>query len=424
MKTLKNITKTLFLAAAIQVVSMTALFSDSSDWSGKIENGTEFSNIDNQLLFQTNNISFKYEKEFKNSGKLTASLGYRFIYEEGEFYNIPELYALTYYGVQPGSSYRVGRFDFSDYHNTLFNNSVDGIRYTIFGKGLEINTGAAFTGLIFNRNSSVMMTASDYEDYNDSKYFGSPRFLQFGEVVLFDVVQDGTLTFSMLTQGDMRKEESLSAGQGLLNSLHVQVGLKGSSEAGFNYNFYLTGETGTYKIPSENRSMKIFAAAAGFELDYRFGGLLKPGISLEGYYSTGDGWSRRDWQGSSIEAGQRNVHQFTSFSDREKGFVNKMKAGNLFYGDLTLSVKPSHHFSASVSSLTLFRAVNGPVSTLAVTEDSGSSLYLGEEISAVLDFNFTEKINLKLQGGVFIPNEQLITGGIDYKVGAFLSFGM
>jgi hypothetical protein len=260
----------------------------------------------------------------------------------------------------------------------------------------------------------------DIESYENNETFASPRFFQFSELDIFYSDND-TFTVSLLTQGDLRDESSLTDGYGILDSFYLLVGFSGYYGASIQYNFYIIGEAGSYDIPSEDRSLSILAGAAGAELDIALDLPLNPVLSIDLFYSTGDGWSRTDWQGSSIDSSVSELNQFNAFSVKDIGFVYNTRAGNIFYGDVDFTVIPSSFFSITASSLTLFRSVNGPVYEIPLDE-SDSSLYLGEELSLSLDFQIASDLDLSFKGGIFLPNELVVTDDVQYKVSANLTY--
>jgi hypothetical protein len=176
---------------------------------------------------------------------------------------------------------------------------------------------------------------------------------------------------------------------------------------------------------SDDRTLTVAAASGGLKLDMPLPMKFKPLLSVDLFYSSGDDWDRGDYEGTSIDSGKSILNQYSSFTVQNIGYVYSISSGNLVYGDVSFTIRPFSSLSVTAESLTLFRAVDGPVSTLPVEEsDSSSSLFLGEEVTVALNFRPFSDLGLQLKGGAFIPNEAVVSDGVQYKVSAyvFLSF--
>lgn len=396
-------------------------FASDLNWGGAVQSSAELLSTQENILNIENSLDLWLEHEFSSSYSMDLSIGYTSLYEDDVLLHIPRISDLVINGTQEGSTFKIGRFSMTDYGGVLVDVPQDGLEYVILGDGLEIVTAIGYTGLVFNRNSNIILTASDLEDYEDNEIFASPRFVQFAELDLF-LSDNKTFYATILTQGDMRDDESLTDGYGVMNNIYLSLGFSGSAaESSFNYNVYAIGEAGTYEIPSEDRSLLILAGAAGAEIDYTLDIALKPILSAELFYSTGDDWSRTDWQGSSIETSLDTLNQFNPYSAKDIGYVYNTRAGNIFYGDFGITVNATSSIMISLSSLTLFRSQNGPVYAIPISTSS-SDLYLGEELSLEVNTEITESLFFDLKGGVFFPNESLVTEEMQYKVSANLSF--
>ena len=410
--------KKIYVTAIVLIFSILPLFSAEFDWGGAFQNTTGISSITNGFITQGNSISLRGELEISPFFKIKAAGGYRFVYSDGEITHIPEFSALTVYGGSNLWSYKVGRFTLSDMNNNLFSSLLDGFQFSIQGRKVKISSGAGFTGLVFSRNSSVLLSMADFKSYSNNSLLASPRIVEYIEASFFILPGDGVLSAAFLAQQDMRAESTFTgdfAGYGLLHTFYLKLGVKGRIGTSLFYNLYLTGETGTYTIPSVAEVAEpvlILAGAGGLRLDLPLNiPAIKPLLSLDLFYSTGDKWGTHS-----------DINQYSSFSLRNKGYIYNAMIGNLFYGDFSISVSPASFLSVSVNSLTMFRAVNGPVSTIPVSEvDSSGSLFLGEEVTLALNFRPFSDLGFQIKGGIFIPNEPVVSDGIQYKVSGFLS---
>ncbi len=411
--------KKTILIIAFAVLSTLPIISVEFDWGGAIQNITELSKVNDWKVTQGDSISLWADLEIVPLFNIKAAAGYRFLYDNEEIFHIPEFNAFTFYGKKDFFSYQAGRFNLSDSNNNLFSVLLDGFQISLEGEKVSFFSGAGFSGGIFNKNSTVLLTASDHDAVSDNALLASPRIIEYIEASFFIIPGDGSLTVSFLAQQDMRSSSSLDPGYGNLHSFYLNLGLKGRIGSLLFYDFYLNGEIGTYIIPSD-RSLLVLAGAGGLRLDLPLNVVLKPLFSLDLFYSTGDDWDRGDWQNSTIDSTKDSLNQYTPLTLDNKGYVYSNRVGNLFYGDFSVSIAPASFLSIKINSLTLFRSVDGPVSEVSVSQGP-SSLYLGEEIGLELNFRPLSDLGFQIKGAIFIPNDAVVSGGIQYKLGGFLS---
>lgn len=401
---------------------LTFLFSVDFDWGGAFQNATEASGIHDSSVTQTNSLALWAEIDVNSMLNFKVGAGYRFRYD-GSASHIPEFGTLYAYGSIDPISYKAGRFTFDDINGNLFSTIMDGVEVTYRRETMQINSAIGFSGLVFNDNSNISMTTSDFDlKISDGFKMASPRLAEYAEVIFYVLPHDGSVSVALLAQQDLLSESVIESGEGLLHSFYLNAGLKGRLWDFVFYNFYLTGELGHYDMTSDNRSLTLGAGAGGLKIDIPLQHPLNPLVSVELYYSSGDDWGRTDYQGSGIAAGKDSLNQFTPFSMQKKGYVYSMNAGNLIYGDVAFSIRPVSFLSVTLESLTLFRAVDGPVSELPVSEtDSSDSLFLGEELTLAVNLRPLSDLGFQVKGGVFIPNDAVVSDGVQYKVGGYMS---
>lgn len=406
----------------LSLLPFSFLFSLDFDWGGAFQNSTDVSGIEDYPVTQTNSLSLWAEIEVNPLLKLKVGGGYRFSYD-GEASHIPEFGTLYAYGSKDSISYKTGRFTFDDISGNLFSTIMDGGEFNYRNETLWFSSGIGFSGLVFNDNSNISMTTSDYDlKQSDSFKMASPRLAEYAEAVFYILPHDGSISVALLAQQDMLSNSIIESGEGLLHTFYLNGGLKGRLWDFVFYNFYATGELGLYDMVQDDRSLTLGAGAVGLKVDIPLVHSLNPLISVEMYYSSGDDWGRTDFQGSSIDSDKDSLNQFTPFSMQKKGYVYSMNRGNLIYGDVFFSISPLSIISIAIESLTLFRAVDGPVSELPVTEsDSSSSLFLGEELTLAVNLRPLSDLGFQVKGGVFIPNDAVVADGVQYKLGGYMS---
>jgi len=409
---------TLILATVCLII--TPLSSTDYDWGGALQNTTGTDNTDGWSITQVDSISLWAEINANELFNLKAAGGYRLLYEDGVLSHIPEFSALYAYGGKDGVSYKAGRFNMSDSSKTLFSTIIDGFDLKIQTQKMLLGMGVGFTGIVFSDNSTVTMTAKDYEAIINDALFASPRLAEYAEASFFVLPGDGSLNVSFLAQQDLRAASSLVSQEGLLHSFYLNLGMKGRLASILYYNLYTIGEIGTYHMAADSRSLLLIAGAGGLELKIPFNSPIKPLLSFDLYFSSGDNWERTNHKGSFIDVGKTTLYQYTPFSGKSKGYVYNVSTGNLIYGDVSFSITPASFLSVSASSLTMFRPVDGPVSTLPVSEgDTGA--FLGEEFTVAFNIKPLSDLGFQVKSGVFIPNSSVVANGVQFKVSGFMS---
>jgi len=419
--------KVLFILI-IAMLTFSSLYSLDFDWGGAFQNTTDVSSVGKWSVSQTDSLNLWAELDVNPMLNFKMSAGYRFNYDsfDKSVSHIPEFGTLYAYGSNDFISYKAGRFSLSDMNHNLFSTIIDGVQFSIRNQKIKVKSGVGFTGLVFSDNSNIAMTVSDYNlKSSDSFKLASPRLAEYVEAAFFILPGDGSLTAAFLAQQDMLASSEIETNEGLLHSFYLNLGLKGRLLNFVFYNLYGTGEIGFYEMEADDRSILLAAVAGGLKVHMPLPLPLKPLIAMELYYSSGDDWNS-DHLGTNIGADKTHLYQFTPFSMQNKGYIYSVSTGNLFYGNIGISISPVSSLSVLLESLTLFRSKDGPVSSSIGTDnynkdDSGSSLYLGEEITLAINYRSLSDMGFQLKGGIFIPNDSVVSGGIQYKVGGFMS---
>ncbi|MBB6479737.1 hypothetical protein [Spirochaeta isovalerica] len=399
------------------------------DWGGVLQNSTDGSSINDLHVTEVVSLSLWGELQVSPMLNFKASGGYRFKYDgsaDEPVDHIPEFGALYGYGSNSLINWKAGRFSISDMNKNLFSTLWDGAQFGLRTDKFRIESGIGFTRLIFNDNSNIQMTALDVELAGSGNFLASPRMAEYVEAAFYILPGDGALTAAFLAQQDFRgifSPDILTTGDGLLHSFYLNVGLKGRIGSMLFYNLYGTGEAGIYNMAEDDASLTLLAGAAGLKLTLPLNVFLKPLITTDLFYASGGTWEERgDYEGSDIDPAGDTLNRYTSFSMNNVGYVYSIGRGNLFYGDVKVAITPLSFLSVSLGSLTLFRSVDGPVSALPVTEaNASSSLFLGEEITLAVNIKPLSDLGFQVKGGVFIPNENVVDNGVQYKFGGYFS---
>lgn len=417
------------LIAYLLTSFLTGLAAADIDWGGTFENNSEYTSLDEELA-QYNKIALWARGEFSQEVNLYAQGGYIFTYEEEDVEHLPDLSALYLYGSKDdfgstGVDYRIGRFRFSDSGSFILNSPGDGVRLSFPGKRLPVTVGAGFTGLVFNDSSAISMTAADeYENLDDDAVLASPRLIQYVSGRYNDLSEEISLYFSLVGQEDLRSDDFIEdyvPGTGQLHTQYALLGIDGRITPDLFYSVSGTLQTGQYLKPSD--TYNYLAGMGHVSVEYYPDLDMTPALSLELLCSSGDSWSSRSAWLTVKDDADDMLHRFTPVSKSTKGYVYAAQPGNLIYADLSTSLKPVDTVQVVLSSITYFRAVDGPVSDTTITESDGDDLYLGEEIDFTVNWRPYSDLGLALNSGLFIPNGAVITDDDPrYSIGGYLSF--
>lgn len=417
--------KVLLVSAALFLV-FSPLSAVEFDWGGVLQNASDGVSLNDLHISQMDSLTVWLELAVSPMLNFKASGGYRFKYDssaEDPVDHIPEFGALYGYGSNKTINWKAGRFSIKDLNNNLFNTIWDGAQFGYRNATFRLESGVGFTGLLFSDNSNVRMTALDYEILSANTLLASPRLAEYVEAAFYILPGDGALTAAFLAQQDLRSADDLESGDALLHSFYLNLGLKGRIGSFLFYNLYGNTEAGLYDMPVDDGDIiPLIAGAGGLKLTIPLNLPLKPLITADLYYSSGGKWDERgDYEGSDISPDEDMLFQYTPFSAQNVGYVYSIGRGNLFYGDLKVSVTPLSFLSVALESLTLFRSVNGPVSALPLTGETVDSPYLGEELTLAVNIKPFSDLGFQVKGGVFLPNDAVVDNGIQYKFGGYFS---
>jgi len=419
---------------AISIIVTTGLSALDSDWGGKLEDITQGSNISGDTFTQGNKIQLWLREEVSPVFNFYAKGGYtyRFEGEEKKFYpDLSDFYAYGKYLLDEGRSlnYTLGRSRFNDRTTRIMRSTADGLELKYQNRTMPLRFGIGYTGLVFNQPSEVVVSPADRLEKNDNFLLASPRLIGFAELKYPNLVGSNSLTLALIAQQDMRTDGDSylkSSKGGRFHTQYFELGADGQIIPDLFYSLTGVLQTGQYLVPAfdsaESADYSSLGGMASLTMDYFVEPLYMTTISVDALYSTGDKWSTRgDFDGTLLPGGNK-LSRFTPVSNSTKGFVYTPQVGNLIYGDLSVSVKPVETVQLKLSGISFFRAVNGPVSDASITADSGSALFLGQEVDFVVNYRPFSDLGFALTSGVFFPNKDILTeGDVQFRVGGYMS---
>lgn len=421
------------IAAAFSLLLVSFAGASETDWGGTVQVYVDGSDVPGRELTVGLSAGIWSETDFSPLARLNFAGGYGFQYDKGNYFSFPELQLLSLSGRGDGWGYKAGRFTMKDRQGKLFRALLDGGEYSNTGGRFDHKAGAGFTGLVFNRTSRVIMTAVDQRSFDNADVFSlaSPRVAAYYELTTLFAAgpdstdpKDQTLSVAILGEFDMRNADAVvkdDPDSSLLHSGYLQVGISGRMSSTFDYSVNGIFQGGANVIPDDNRTLPVLGGLAEASVTWAPGGSMAPTVKAGALYSTGDPWSQRsDWEGTQYGSGG-SLNQYTAFTTRTAGYVFASRVGNLSYAHLGGSIRPAGIVSVGLDNYTFFRSVDGPVNEIPVDASSGSDLYLGNEIILTVDFRPLSDLGLKINGGLFLANGQLISEKVQYRFGASLS---
>ncbi len=424
------------LASLLSLILLTAsgISAMETDWGGKFEDITQGSNIEDDTFTQGNKIQMWMRGEVNPLFNFYARGGYTYRYEGEDHKFIPNLSDLYVYGksdLEEGKSlgYTAGRFKFNDMTTRVVRSSADGLELKYQNRVMPVRFGIGYTGLVFNESSEVVVSPADKIEKGDEFLLAPPRILGYAEFRYPNILGSQSMTLAVIAQQDLRADDDTyleDSGTGKLHSQYFELGADGQIMSGLYYSVTGVLQTGQYLVPAydpvPSADYTYLGGMASFTLDYYLESRYTTAVSLEALYSTGDKWSNRgDFQGLLLP-GDSHLNRFTPISNSTKGFVYTPQVGNLIYGDLGVSVKPIETLQLKLSGITFFRAVDGPISDETIIEDSGDSLYLGQEFDFVVNYRPFSDLGLALTTGIFIPNDEIqADSDIRFRIGGYMS---
>ena len=422
--------KTRILSLLFTGSILAGVYGQDFDWGGKVENVSQYASMEGETLTQGDKITLWGKYLVSDNTTLFADAGYLYRYENEETLFSPDFTALYLSGKGTrllGGDYTLGRFQMKDSHGTIVNSVADGFRFTLSQAPFRFSFTAGYTGLVFIDNSNILMTPSDdYEKQDEDGLLAPPRLIQTINLKYSGLSSGVVLTFSFIGQEDLRQKsfiEDYTPGTGTFHSQYALAGAEGRIGSELFFSVQGGMQVGQYSIPEPSESYTVIAGLGKGLLEYYPALPMKPRASLEMVYTSGDSWDdRADYMGYSLGDSDK-LYRFSPVSNSSKGFVYTLKTGNLMYSDFRFSAKPLKNLQVELASITFFRAVDGPVSDGTIVEDSGESLYLGEEIDLILNWRPLSDLGMSLSNGVFLPNGGIFEDkDVRFRSGAYVSF--
>jgi hypothetical protein len=360
-----------------------------------------------------------------------AQASYRFTLSEFYFFNVDHMYLS---GSFPISGFEntlfkltVGRFPIEDFSSYILNHTLDGLLVSYSNAASDLSAYIGYSGFLWdNLLSSIELSRGDNTDKsNPELHLQSPRLVGIFRITFPELFSAQSLDVSYIFQQDLRDSSTLvpenqttydGSKGGLLNTQYLGVGLKGAPASFFFYDvfyYFGTGTTLSYigdPALSPNgiyQNKPILSALAGASLRFYFEQALFSRIELKGAYSTGDPDYYSYLEGNT--SGYANL--FIPISHSPVGIAFVPDLGNIFFAELDYSIKPFasmkisalEEFQMLFRGIAFFRSQVAPISVGGINQAS-SSLYLGTELDAIVNYRPMSDLGFKFVYACFIPD--------------------
>jgi hypothetical protein len=319
-------------------------------------------------------------------GDLYLSGGISAEYLAEEWKPVPELYRSSIeYRFDSGPRLQAGRLSRREPLGLVMGGLFDGFALDLDIGKTKASAGAFYTGLLYKKTASIVMSPGDYAVYDEQdRCFASRRLvftLDWEIPALFH--GGGKLDLGIIGQFDLNKRDPQIDGD---TKIHSQYAL-----AGFTLPFldYFNAELGTLLGVVEEES-----PGAGFCFALS-GGLawLPPGgvndrLSLNMFFSSG-AWNSR-------------LRAFLPINTITRGKVLRPKISGLALAEGEYIARLRDSLSAEVSAAYFFRTDTHSYRDPDIDEASLSPL-LGGEVSGGLTWAPVSDVSFTLGGGAFFP---------------------
>jgi hypothetical protein len=415
------------LISALVLVVLSTASAVAIDFGGTLGNTTEASvPFDGDTsIGQGNRLSLFVRHSFSEELEVVARARYEYRLDtvfadetdtEVDWWqgDLDALYARARLPVEDGNGALVdlqaGRFRQREFSGALLSERADGLRATFQTADGEVTLGAGYTGFLMKESSGLLLSGADVsDDADDDEFFAPPRLLGIIAFSLPELVGRQNFDVSFIGQGDLRDEDDLPEGQGLVHTAYLGAGVSGPIVPMLFYDLYgyfgggktLTDLGGFYSYKP------IQSYMIGANLQYFMPEVQQSVVSFGYLYSSGDKDHGSFYEGNTEGASK----MFVGLTSPGFGAVFSPKLGNLMVTDLSYSVKPFsgqgsralEEFQTELSVLGFFRPTTGVISEPGINPAS-DDLYLGTEVDLALNFRPFSDLGFSLVNGVFFPN--------------------
>jgi hypothetical protein len=391
------------------------------DFGGIFENETKLTLGAGEILEQNNRISGWLQLDFTDSLAFNIQASYIFTLQDMLMYEVDAFALQGEFPILGEAPFmlklNLGRFPMADFTGFVLDHLVDGLEFVFSNSFMDVRIAGGYTGFLFKKTSSVIMTKADSNDIaDDDVFFAAPRVIGIAEFNFPEIFLGQNITLSTVVQFDLREEDDLlQDGEtteditrgGHLHSQYFGLGIGGTILPSLYYNLFgyvQIGETLSWK-GAEYEYTPILAFAAGLRVSWFLRDDVASMFGLEVLFASGDNDTDMFLEGNS--EGDSNL--FMPISKTELGIAFVPQLPNMFLVSLEYSMKPMNtakdvwsNLQTALKCTGYFRSSTGHISDYVI-DMASNSLILGGEADVVVRFRPYSDLGLVFNLGVFIP---------------------
>lgn len=285
-----------------------------------------------------------------------------------------------------------GRFLISDVSSFIVNDRVDGLEAELAFPAVRIGLSAAYTGLLLNPVSRIVMTDADLADAGDGdEFFGARRLIGKAELSLPELFARQTATVSAIGQWDLRDAEQ---DEETIDSGYLGLAFDGPIVPGLFYE--LTSSLSPWTARLNNETEQGLGLLLSTRLRYFRPDWLSSQFGLLGVMASGAG---------------PVLDPFVTITRADVGIILDLSLQNIAFGEVSYSIVPFQtarnrvlrDLQVGVSSRTFFRVSTDEVPDTSAVDPLSDGQLIGTEAMLDLGWRVLSDLGMSLSGGVFMP---------------------
>ncbi len=324
------------------------------------------------------------------------------IYSGVESDNILDL-DLAYLSASSGTgdlNISIGRKFYNVGSGLVLNNRGDGGEFSLNFYGFGLNLFGLYTGLLIKENNPYKLSSKDYSDGAKRAFGGGTFNAEFfnQKFYVFGVVQS-----------DLAKDDKAAKTE--YNSQYYGTGLEGILFENISYFAEFIYETGKSFIDKTGKESTISAYAVNSELDYYIPIFLKPALTLQYAYGSGDKYRKNYTDSVRPDNSTGDDTGFISFGSYSGGYALKPVLSNIHILRAGLVIVP---FYASESAFLNRMSIGGKYSyyrkdkkesPIKSGEAGLPDLNIGQGVDASLRWQMFYDLSMYVNYGLFLPGK-------------------
>ncbi len=176
-----------------------------------------------------------------------------------------------------------GRIQVREPSGLVFNHRADGATVDVSLPGVSVRVGGAFTGLLLQDGSSVVMSSADIAALDDEdELWGAPRLVALSDITLPDLAGGQSVLLGGLFQLDMRDNDDTER----VDTRYGYLGIDGPIVGSLYWDGRVALSWEERTVDQDTDSGIGLAASA--ELELFLEQVLNSALTVDGYFGSGD----------------------------------------------------------------------------------------------------------------------------------------